>query len=193
MIGAVIWGAGKLWSFAKSPLGRRAFLLVAVAVAFWGYGELRFRAGVAHEKAAQAERVKKAKAHVVKVEAKGQAITTDVAGKLADRKTEIRTITQTLTKEVVRYVPVESDRACVVPAGFVRLHDAAARGAVLPEPAGGPLDADSGLALSTVAETVVANYGSAHELAAEVIAWREWYARQADLWKREVKAPSSRP
>ena len=99
MIGLLLAGGEKLWAVARSPLGRRAFLLIAVAVAFWGYGELRFRAGVAHEKAAQAERVKKAQAHVVKVEAKGQAITTDVAGKLVGRKTEIRTITQTLTKE----------------------------------------------------------------------------------------------
>lgn len=196
MIGLLLtlkeWGAG-LWRFAKTPFGRRAVMLAIAALVVWGYGEARFKAGVQHERAVWTKAAEKAAKKVAKVEAKGTAITADVAGKLDARKTEIRTVTKTLTKEVVRYVTVESDRTCVVPVGFVSLHDAAARGAALPEAPGGSLDAASGVALSTVAGTVVSNYGTAHELAAEVNAWRSWYVRQADLWSKEVKAPASGP
>ncbi|MDC6286775.1 hypothetical protein PP731_25660, partial [Ralstonia solanacearum] len=61
-----------------------------------------------------------------------------------------------------RYVPVQADASCVVPRGFVRLHDAAAAGAV-PDPGAGDADAaPSGIALSAVAGTVADNYTDSH-------------------------------
>ncbi|MFX7930435.1 hypothetical protein ABTK36_19965, partial [Acinetobacter baumannii] len=47
-----------------------------------------------------------------------------------DRERVIRLKGDTIIKEVPRYVPVQADAACVVPRGFVRLHDAAAAGTV---------------------------------------------------------------
>ena len=75
-----------------------------------------------------------------------------------DRERVIRLKGDTIIKEVPRYVPIEADAGCVVPRGFVRLHDAAAAGAV---PDSNPGDADaaaSGVALSAVAGTVAGNY-----------------------------------
>ncbi|MCY1557670.1 hypothetical protein D9M68_945400 [compost metagenome] len=68
----------------------------------------------------------------------------------------------TIIKEIPRYVPVQADAACTVPVGFVRVHDAAAAGAVLDS---GPGDADavpSGIALSAVTGTIAGNYTSCH-------------------------------
>ncbi|WP_413708077.1 hypothetical protein [Ralstonia sp. Ralssp110] len=85
-----------------------------------------------------------------------------------DRERVIRLKGDTIIKEVPRYVPVQADAACVVPRGFVRLHDAAAAGAV---PDANPGDADAapaGVALSAVAGTVAANYTGCHVDAARL-------------------------
>jgi len=98
----------------------------------------------------------------------------------AEARERAQTVTRTLLKKVTEYVPAAADADCVVPAGFVRLHDAAAQG--LSTPAGGPEQAASGVPLSAVTETVVANYGVAYDWRAEALGWRDWYAKQAAIW-----------
>jgi len=85
-----------------------------------------------------------------------------------DRERVIRVKGDTIIKEVPRYVPVQADAACVVPLGFVRLHDAAAAG-TLPNPDTGDAHAaPAGVALSAVASTVAANYTDCHADAARL-------------------------
>ncbi len=79
-----------------------------------------------------------------------------------DRVQTIRLKGDTIIKEIPRYVPVQADASCVVPRGFVRLHDNAAAGTV-PDPGTGDADAaPSGVALSSVAATVADNYTDSH-------------------------------
>ena len=79
-----------------------------------------------------------------------------------DRERVIRIKGDTIIKEVPRYVSVQADAACVVPRGFVRVHNAAAAGTV-PDPNTGDADAaTSGIALSAVASTVASNYTDSH-------------------------------
>lgn len=70
----------------------------------------------------------------------------------------------TLIKEVPVYVSAKADAACVVPVGFVRLHDAGATGTepAAPDSTGAADAAPSGVALSTVAATNVGNYTACH-------------------------------
>lgn len=80
----------------------------------------------------------------------------------------------TIIKEVPVYVSKAADAACVVSAGFVRVHDAGA--ANLPVP-GGPRvsdDGPSGIALSAVAETVAGNYTDCHANAEQLKAFQQW-------------------
>ncbi len=182
------WGLLKAaWTWAKSPVGRWvlgaiAVILLLLAVHAHGVGQ-----GVSREKAAQAKRDSAALKAVMKREARAEAITARVADNLTRETVRIETVTQTLIKEVPVHVPPAADARCVVPVGFVRLHDAAAASEV-PVTAGGSLEADSGVALSAVAETVALNYGDAHAWRAEVIAWRTWYAEQAKAWGEPVRA-----
>ena len=67
----------------------------------------------------------------------------------------------------------QADAACTINRGFVRLHDAAAAGE-LPEPARDTDAAAAGLALSTVAGTVAANYQTCHENAEQLRALQGW-------------------
>jgi len=110
----------------------------------------------------------------------------DLAGELATKKTNERIVTQyvdrvqivrakgqTVVQKVPIYVPASADAACIVPAGFVRLHDAAAQ-SVIPDPTG-PADAQaSGLALSAVAGIVVDNYTTCHAIAEQLTALQDW-------------------
>lgn len=100
-------------------------------------------------------------AAVARVEQKQAAVAAKAGADHAKSAAKTRVVYETLVKEVPVYVPASADDRCVVPLGFVRLHDAAAQGVPAPAPdPGEPADAPSGVALSAVASTVVANYGT---------------------------------
>ena len=106
-----------------------------------------------------------------------------------DRERVIRLKGETIVKEVPRYVPIQADAACVVPRGFVRLHDAAAAGAV-PDPDTGDADAAaSGVALSTVAGTVAGNYTDSHANSAQLMSLHQALRAQGVTIIGEAGAP----
>lgn len=93
---------------------------------------------------------------------------------------------KTIIKEIPVYVTAEADRACTVPAGFVRVHDAAATGEPLPGPAGAADAAPAGIALSTVAGTVVDNYTSCRAIREQLIGLQSYVQE----FQRLTKAPA---
>lgn len=111
-------------------------------------------------------------------------ITQDVGAAVEVRRGATRIVYQTITERVPVYVTPEIDRDYPVPVGFVRLHDAAAAGstAALPDRAGEPADAPSGVPLSAVADTVVGNYASCTDDRSRLAGWIEWYGQQRAAW-----------
>ncbi|PRF27766.1 hypothetical protein C6P98_02465 [Burkholderia multivorans] len=99
-----------------------------------------------------------------------------------DRVRVVREKGHTIIKEVPVYVDREADRACVVPLGFVRVHDAAAANVPVGHP-GSTDAAAAGVALSAVAATVAGNYTTCHENTEQLIALQ---ARVRDI---EQEAP----
>jgi len=93
-----------------------------------------------------------------------------VITRYVDRVQYVREAGATIVKEVPVYVTPQADRACPVPVGFVRLHDAAAENRPLAGPAGDPDAPAAGVALSTVASTVADNYTSCHAIREQLIA-----------------------
>lgn len=106
-----------------------------------------------------------------------------------DRVQTIKVKGDTIIKEVPRYVPAQADAACTVPVGFVRMHDAAAAGAVLDPGAGDTDAAPSGIALSTVASTVAGNYTNSHADAAQLSALQQTLREQGVTIIGEEPAP----
>lgn len=106
-----------------------------------------------------------------------------------DRERVIRLKGDTIIKEVPRYVPVQADAACVVPRGFVRLHDAAAAGALPDSDTGDTDSAPSGIALSAVAGTVAANYADCHVDAARLSSLQQTLRDQGVTIIGETTAP----
>ncbi|KVP62189.1 hypothetical protein [Burkholderia ubonensis] len=105
-----------------------------------------------------------------------------VVTQYVDRVQVVREKGDIIIKEVPVYVDREADRACVVPVGFVRVHDAAVANVPVGDP--GHTDAaPSGVALSAVAATVAGNYTTCHENAEQLI------ALQARVRDTEQEAP----
>lgn len=167
--------------FLATPLGRQfglALAALALIAGFYGFARHQGANSIrkADEKATQA-----AKLDLAKHEAAAANISATASSNLVQRQAQIITRTRTIVQKVKEYVPASADAQCVVPVGFVRLHDAAAAGTV-PTPASGSDQAASGYGLSDVSRTVIQNYGVAFGWKSEALAWRDWYAKQRDAW-----------
>ncbi|RON16054.1 hypothetical protein [Pseudomonas frederiksbergensis] len=121
----------------------------------------------------QAQAAQEQSDRLAKAFAQGQAlgvVRDRVVTQYVDRVQVVEKKGATIIKEVPVYVSAKADAACTVNAGFVRLHDYAASGQPLPapDPAGDADAAPSGIALSTVAETVAGNYTSCQQNAEQL-------------------------
>lgn len=175
-------------------LGNRYFqaglAVLAIVGGAWWWHSSRVDAAVEAEGKRWADMVMQARERqreevagwVVEMAERDRVAREDYARLAAER----REIFITLQKEVPVYVTHLADSRCVVPVGFVRYHDAAAAARPAPDPAatGGPVDADSGVALSAVAGAVAGNYAICHDAIAEVRRWREWYADFSAQWEK---------
>lgn len=149
-------------------------------------------AGWIHHDGVMRERAKTAAAvaqfEAVKAAKEAAAIKSASAIKeaLSGRKIEIRTVTNTIIKEVPTYVSSRADAACIVPRGFVQLYDAAARLSGFPAATSESLDAPSGIPLSNVSRTTATNFDACHSAAAEANAWRRWWTEQNAIAARKT-------
>jgi len=182
------------FTFLKSPLGRWTFgllglVLVAVLIYHGGVS-----AGIDRERAANAKLLAAAEAKASKIAKASDKITVEAMDRHTADVARINDLTSQLQQKVETYVTPQADRRCVIPAGYVRLRDAAGAGvAPVPATAGQSLDADSGLVLSDLARNDVANAAAFNTAIAEIKAWRGWYAAQAELWSKNTKAPQPAP
>lgn len=164
---------GGLLAFCSKPPGSWIAAALAVFLALWWYGNHQFNKGVAWQLAQDAE-------FIANMKPKQAAATERVRIVFIEKAAEIKWRTKTITERVPEYVTAKDDAGCTVNAGAVRLHNAAAQGIVPGSPTGTDA-APSGVALSTLTETVTSNYGTAHICAARLEAWQQWYLAQKAL------------
>ena len=158
-----------------------ALVVIAAGFAWWATTSYN----VAVQRADQAETT----AATLRKQLDNARSATVTVTQYVDRERVIRLKGDTIIKEVPRYVPVQADAACVVPRGFVRLHDAAAAGTV-PNPDTGDADAaPAGVALSAVASTVAANYTDCHVDAARLTSLQQTLRDQGVTIIGEPAAP----
>jgi len=169
-------------------IGWKGYAVVAVIALAVGFGagyKLRDLQTVKAE-VAQVKQQIVYRDRVIYKEREADDATQRIGEEAAKAQVVIRTVTETLVKEVPVYVTVEADRQCTVPVGFVRLLDAAAAGdgAPVSEPAGQSNDTPSGLELSTVATSVVGNYGTYAAVARQLTDLQNWVRTQQALWSK---------
>lgn len=152
--------------------GALALALLAVA---WVHGYGRGTIKLYEYQAAQAKAA-------VPIIVKQGATTERIVVKYRDRAAKVVTVTQTIEKEVVRYVPPAAD--VVLPVGWGLLHDAAAAGAV-PQPPEGVDVAAPGVAASVAIKGVVGNYGACRQTAVQLEALQEWIRSQFQVMNQQ--------
>jgi len=153
---------------------------LAVAVMVIGLVTAGFVKGKAHvQRQWDAERATLALAAANQAQQQAVATVVEVI-KYVDKIKVVQGKTQTIIKEVPKYVTIQADADCVINAGFVRVHDYAAANTA-PD---GPRDTDAAtttLKLSTVAETVAENYGICGENSAQLVALQSWIKAMAEV------------
>ncbi|WP_311238392.1 MULTISPECIES: hypothetical protein [unclassified Xanthomonas] len=149
---------------------RLIILLVLIAVLVGGCVWQEQRVSTAQRERKQAL---DAKAAAIAERDSARASTKTVV-EYVDRVQIVREAGATITREIPIYVTQKADAACAIPAGFVRLHDAAASGNPAGPPAGDPDAPAAGITLSGIAGTVADNYTSCHATAAQLSALQDW-------------------
>lgn len=153
---------------------RVLLVLVILALVFFGglyVGDKHVRALWTADKAQQA-------AALAQAEKKAAQVTEKIVTQYVDRVQVVHDKAATITKEVPVYVSAKANAQCVVPVGFVRVHNAAANQVPL---SGAPSAADdrpSGVALSAVASTISVNYGQYAAVVEQLKALQEWVREQ---------------
>ena len=161
------------------PWPYRLLALAALGLTLVGFGWVK---GAGHVQAQWDAAVQQQALQATAVREEQAQATVEVITEYVDRVRVVREKGDTIIKEVPVYVPVQADAACTINRGFVRLHDAAAGGA-LPEPARDTDAAAAGIALSAVAGTVASNYQTCHETAEQLRALQTWVREMASTTK----------
>ena len=159
-----------MWPLSLVPWPYRLLIVAVLAATLVGVGWVK---GASHVQAEWDAEVVKQSLTAARVEKAQAQATVQVVTEYVDRVKIVRQAGETIIKKVPVYVPAQADAACVVPRGFVRLHDAAAQG-VVPEPAGDSDAAPAGVALSAVAGTVAENYTACRANAEQLSALQSW-------------------
>lgn len=120
------------------------------------------------------------------LEVKSSKVTTKIVTEYVDKIHVVEVKGDTIIKEVPVYVTAKSDNQCVIPTGFVLIHNTAASNGDLPRTTGDTNEKASGVALSTVAETVTVNYKQYHETIQQLLALQEWVKQQQKLLNTEI-------
>lgn len=166
---------------------------IAIAAAVYFAGWWHGSAGTRELKAEIAVAVEKRRADIADLTVYFSDRDTKMRAENAAERSRQQLATNDLLSKVPRYVTANSDRGCVVPRGFVLHHDAAWRGAAVPESPGGSVDTPSGIPLSRVATVNTVNAGACIELRTEVELWRKWYPDTQARWDAFARGTQSQP
>lgn len=178
---------GKLFGLIAGA--RLNLIIAAVCLAIGGAGGAaaawKIQDGnIGSLKVAHIEAQQKAVAAAIAKERAAAKLSADAGRKAEVHQVQIRNITRTIVREVPTYVTVEADARCVLPVGFLRVHDAATRGAPVSEtldPAGRPDDAAAGVDCSAAAAVIAENYGAYRSVAQQLIDLQDLVSAQVHL------------
>ena len=123
---------------------------------------------------------------MAKREAEAANATIKTVTEYVDKVTVIKEKGDEIIKEVPIYITKESDDKCVIPNSFVMLHDSASKGEV-PDSTRPVDETASSTKLSTVGETVFANYTTYYQVAQQLRSLQDWVKTQEGIFNRGDK------
>lgn len=129
--------------------------------------------GIKEENQRYALEQDKQKVYIAELEKKASEKTVEVVTEYVDRVKVVKEKGKTIYEKVPVYITKESDDKCVLPNGFVVMHDSASRNEV-PESAGNSNEEPSGIKLSEATEVIVLNYTQYHALVEQLRSLQNW-------------------
>lgn len=127
-------------------------------------------------------KVVKAELESAKKNIDSEQVTTKIVTKYITKVQIVKETSDAITKEIPIYITKEADANCVVPNGFVLLHDSASRNEI-PNASGIPNEGASGVKISEVAGTIIENYSTYYQLAEQVKSLQDWIKQQQQIYK----------
>lgn len=163
---------GGLWRFLRG-VPWQAWLVVALLLVGWRYGEHRYAAGKADVQAKWDKQKLVDEAAASKLRTAANRVSTKIVTQYVDRVRVVREKSHAIAQQVPAFVPAGLPD---LPGGWRLLHDAAAAN----EPIAGGADPDDAapVPVATAAATVVDNYGADHKTAARLMSLQDWVYAQ---------------
>jgi hypothetical protein len=128
-------------------------------------------------------RVAEAKLEMAKKEVASADATVKVVTKYVTVDRIVKENGDAIVKEIPKFISKDADAQCVVPNGFVVLHDSASRNEV-PDSTRGVDEGASKVKLSGIAETVTTNYTTYHQVSEQLKALQEWVKQQQSIYNK---------
>lgn len=125
-------------------------------------------------------KVAEVKLEMAKKETASAEATVQVVTKYINKVQIVKEKGNEIIKQVPVYITKDADTKCDVPTGFVMLHDSASRNEV-PDPTRKVDGTTSNVKISGVAETVVDNYTTYHQVAEQLRSLQEWIKEQQKI------------
>jgi len=128
-------------------------------------------------------RVAEVKLEMAKKDAESAEATTKIVTKYVTVDRIVKEKGDAIVKEIPKFISKDADAKCVVPNGFVLLHDSASKNEV-PDSARGVDEGASKVKLSGIAETVTTNYTTFYQVSEQLKALQEWVKEQQSIYNK---------
>ena len=119
---------------------------------------------------------------IVKKDLEFTQATSKIVTKYIIKTQVIKETGNAIIKEIPVYITKTDDVKCVVPNGFVLLHDSASRNEV-PVAPGRINESASDVKISEVAGTVITNYTTYYQIAEQLKSLQDWVREQQKIYK----------
>ncbi len=164
------------------PLINKYIIPVKIVSLFLLVCGLYMEGGISNQERWEAK-VADAKLEMAKKDTASAEATTQVVTKYVTKVQVVKEKGDAIIKEVPIYVTKDADSKCVIPNGFVLLHDSASRNEV-PDSTRGVDAGASEVKLSGVATTVTENYTTYHKVAEQLRSLQEWIKEQQRIYNK---------
>ena len=151
--------------------------VVSIAILVFG---VYMEGGIATQEKWEAK-VAEVKLEMAQKETASVETTVKVVTKYVNKVQIVKEKGNDIIKQVPVYITKDADTKCDVPTGFVVLHDSASRNEV-PDTTRKVDETTSSVKISGVAETVVDNYTTYHEVAEQLRSLQEWVREQQRIY-----------
>lgn len=164
------------------PFINKYLIPVKVGSAFLLICGLYMEGGISNQERWEAK-VADAKLEMAKKDTASAEATTKVVTKYVTNVEVVKEKGDAIIKEVPKYITKADDTQCVIPNGFVLLHDSASRNEV-PDSTRSIDGGASDVKLSGVTTTVTENYTTYHKVAEQLKALQNWVKEQQQIYNK---------